>query len=137
MMLLSLFAAAAIGCGERDSEPRLPESNLRLVAVLYSQYAFAHEGEAPADAADFRAFIESLGPGVLERAGLSDLDELLESRRDGQPFALKYKNGNWALDRAIAYEQKGTDGTRYVATDLGSVSEITEEQFQKRLNGTK
>jgi hypothetical protein len=137
MILLSLFTAAAVGCGERGSGPKLPESNLRLVAVLYSQYLSAHGGEAPADAADFRAFIQSLGPGVLKRAGLSGLDELLVSRRDGHPFALKYKNGEWALARAIAYEQKGAGGTRYLATNLGSVSEITEEQFQKRLNETK
>jgi hypothetical protein len=137
MMLLSLFVAAAIGCGERGSGQKLPESNLRLVAVLYNQYVSAHGGEAPVDAADFRAFVESLGPGVLQRAGLSGLDDLLESRRDGQPFALKYRNGDWALDRAIAYERKGVEGTRFVATNLGSVSEITEEQFQKRLNETK
>jgi len=135
-MLISLLAAV-VGCGERGSDQTLAESNLRMVAVLYNQYSSAHGGEAPADAADFRAFIQSLGPGVLERAGLSGLDDLLVSRRDGQPFAVKYEDGDWAFDGAIAYEQEGAGGTRYLATDLGSVSEISEAQFRKRLMAAK
>ena len=128
-----LLLVAAIGCGERNSSPDLHESNLRLVAVLYSQYASAHGGEAPRDADDFRVFVQSLGSGVLERAGLSGLDELLSSRRDGEPFAVKYQSGNWTLKNVIAYEQQGAGGTRYIATDLGGVSELTEQQFQSRL----
>jgi hypothetical protein len=128
-----LLLLAAIGCGERNSSPVLRESNLRLVAVLYSQYASAHGGEAPRDADDFRDFVQSLGPGVLDRAGLAGCDELLSSRRDGQPFAVKYRSGNWTLLNVIAYEQLGAGGTRYMATDLGAVSEITEQQFQSRL----
>jgi hypothetical protein len=42
-------------------------------------------------------------------------------------------SGNWALDDAIAYEQDGAGGTRYVATELGGVSEIAEELFVSRL----
>lgn len=136
-MFSLLFVAVAIGCGEQGSSQKLPESNLRLVAVVYSQYLSAHGGEAPADAADFRSFVQSLGPGVLKRAGLSGLDDLLVSRRNGQPFAIKYKGGDWTFDGAIAYEQEGSDGTRYVATELGSVSQITEAQFQKRLKAAK
>jgi hypothetical protein len=136
-MLILLFAAAVPGCGERGNGQTLPESNLRLVAVLYNQYSSAHGGEAPADAADFRAFVQSLGPGVLKRAGLTSLDDLFVSRRDGQPFAVKYEGRDWAFDGAIAYEQEGTDGTHYVANDLGSVSEITAAQFQKRLQAAK
>ena len=80
-----------------------------------------------------RTFIQSLGPGVLERAGLSGLDELLLSRRDGKPFAIHYKNVDWKLNHVIAYEQEGAGGTRCIASDLGAVSEITDEQFQSRL----
>ena len=137
MSLLSLVVAVVIGCGDRGSGRKLHESNLRLVAVLYSQYLAAHGGEAPRDAGDFRAFVQSLGPGVLQRAGLSGLDELFVSARDGKPFAVKYKSENWAFDGAIAYEQEGAGGTRYVATELGGVSEITEEQFVKRLKEPK
>jgi hypothetical protein len=131
--LLLLFVAVVTGCGERNSSPKLQESNLRMVAVLYSQFVSAHGGERPRDEDDFRVFVQSLGPGVLERAGLSGVNELLLSRRDGQPFAVKYKNVNWKLSHVIAYEQQGTGGTRYLASDLGAVSEITEQQFQSRL----
>jgi len=134
---MSLFVAAAIGCNERGSGEESHESNLRLVAVLYSQYSSAHEGEAPRDAEEFRAYVQSLGPGVLQRAGLSGLDELFVSKRDGKLFAVKYKNGNWPLDGAIAYEQVGANGTRYVAADLGGVTEISEAEVLGRLQERK
>ena len=75
LLLLLLFVAVAIGCGERNSTPIVHESNLRVVAVLYSQFVSANDGDIPQDADNFRMFVQSLGPGVLERAGLSGLDE--------------------------------------------------------------
>ena len=132
MTLISLFVAAASGCNERvGGGPH--ESNLRLIAVLYSQYMAAHDGQAPQNTEDFRAYAQSLGPGVLQRAGMSGLDELFTSARDGQPFAIKCQAGNWHLDGAIAYEQIGAGGTRFVATELGGVSEVSEVVFQGRL----
>jgi hypothetical protein len=131
--LLLLFVAVAFGCGERNSTPTLHESNLRVVAVLYSQFVSAHGGEIPRDADNFGTFVKSLGPGVLERAGLTGLDELLLSRRDGMPFAIHYKSVDWKLNHVIAYEQEGAGGTRCIASDLGAVSEITDEQFHTRL----
>ena len=131
--LLLLFVAVAFGCGERNGSPKLHESNLRMVAVLYSQFVSAHGGEIPRDADDFRTFVLSLGPGVLERAGLTGLNELLLSSRDGKPFGVHYKNVDWRLNHVIAYEQEGAGGTRCIASDLGAVSEITDEQFQSRL----
>jgi hypothetical protein len=131
-----LFVAVAFGCGERNSPPKMHESNLRVVAVLYSQFVSAHAGEIPRDADDFGAFVQSLGPGVLERAGFSGLNELLLSRRDGKPFAIHFKNVDWKIDHVIAHEQDGADGTRCIVSDLGAVSEITERQFQSRLNGS-
>jgi hypothetical protein len=131
--LLLLFVAVTFGCGERNSTPMFHESNLRTVAVLYSQFVSAHGGEIPRDADNFRTYVQSLGPGVLERAGLSGLDELLLSCRDGKPFAIHYTSVDWKLDHVIAYEQEGAGGTRCIASDLGAVSEITEEQFQNRL----
>ena len=66
MTLISLFVAAAFGCNERvGGGPH--ESNLRLIAVLYSQYMAAHDGQAPQNTEDFRAYVQSLGPGVLQR----------------------------------------------------------------------
>ncbi len=130
---LLLFVAVDFGCGERSSAPKLHESNLRMVAVLYSQFVSAHGGEIPRDADNFGTFVQSLGPGVLERAGLTGLDELLLSRRDGMPLAIHYKSVDWKLSHVIAYEQEGAGGTRCIASDLGAVSEITDEQFQSRL----
>ena len=133
VVTLLLFVAVDFGCGEHSSTPKLHESNLRMVAVLYSQFVSAHGGEIPRDANDFRTFVLSLGPGVLERAGLSGANELLSSKRDGKPFGVHYKNVDWKLNHVIAYEQEGASGTRYIASDLGALSEITDEQFQSRL----
>jgi hypothetical protein len=133
VVTLLLFVAVAIGCGERNSAPQLHESNLRVVAVIYSQFVSAHGNEIPRDADEFTRFVQSLGPGVLERAGLSGVEELLLSRRDGKPFAIHYTSVNWKLKQVIAYEQEGAGGTRCIVSDLGAVSQITDEQFQSRL----
>jgi hypothetical protein len=135
--LLLLFVAAATGCNEQGGGRRLHESNLRLVAVVYNQYLAAHDGEAPSDADDFRAYVESLGPGLLQRAGLSGLDELFISQRDGRPFAVKYQDASWPLEGVIAYEQVGASGTRYIAADLGGVTEVPEAEFLSQLVARK
>ena len=137
LMLSSLFVAAFIGCNEHGGGREFQESNLRLVAVLYSQYLAAHGGKAPPNADEFQVYVESLGPGVLQRAGVSGLDDLLVSRRDGQPFAVKYQETHWPLDGALAYERVGADGTRFIAADLGGVTEIAEAEFLSRLKEPK
>jgi hypothetical protein len=134
---LLLFAVVAPGCGKHNSNPRSQESNLRTVAVLYSQFVSAHNGERPQDENDFGTFVLSLGPGVLERAGFSRIHELLVSRRDGQPFAVNYKSVAWKLNHVIAYEQLGMDGTRCIALDSGAITEISEQQFQSRLSESR
>ena len=65
------------------------------------------------------------------------MDELFASKRDGKPFAIKYKSGSWPLDGAIAYEQVGAYGTRYIAADLGGVTEISEADFLSSLQQRK
>jgi hypothetical protein len=133
MILSLLFVAAAIGCNGQGGVQAIPEPNLRLIGVLYSQYLSAHKGEAPRNAEEFRAFVQSLGPGVLERAGVSGMDELLVSVRDGEWLAVKYQDHDWLLEGAIVYEQIGRDGTRFVVTDMGGVSELSEQEFLNRL----
>ncbi len=133
-----IFLPLAVGGGCKGHvDAELHEPKLRLVAVLYSQYLAAHDGQAPRDDEEFREYVQSLGPGVLRRAGLSGLDDLFMSTRDGRPFAIKCLNEEWPLDGIIAYEQAGAIGTRFVAAELGRVSEITEADFQTRLNDRK
>ena len=131
LILLSL--SAAIGCSGGSGGREAQQSTLRLTAVLYSQYLGAHGGDPPRDEGEFKKFIQSLGPGVIERAGLTSVDQLFTSPRDGQPYAVKYQGVPWELEGAIAYEQQGLNGVRYVATSLGGISEVTEEEFTKRL----
>jgi hypothetical protein len=123
------FALAFGGCGE--SERREEMANLRSLSVFYSQYRAQSRGRAPADEATFRKFIESYGPAALSQAGVSTIDELFVSKRDGKPFVVKYRgNRSWPLREAVAYESEGVDGIRYFATLVGGVDEIPEEEFR-------
>ena len=102
MTLLLLFVAVAFGCGERNSAPKLHESNLRVVAVLYSQFVSAHGVKFPA-MRRFRA-LYNRWPGSARTGRIVWLDELLLSRRDGKPFAI-IQDVDW--NSVIAYEQDG------------------------------
>jgi hypothetical protein len=117
-----------VGCAK--SQPA-QQSNLRLISVLYGQFRASHRGDLPRDEKEFKDFIAKEHQQALSNTGVSSVDELLVSKRDGKPYAIKYQSTkDWPLEGMIAYEQEGVDGSRQVANDLGGTTELNEEQFQ-------
>ena len=120
-----------VGCGEQRASQ---QSELQLLSVMYGQYRSSHRGELPKNEQQFKSFIASERGHVLTNSGISSVDALFVSRRDGQPYVLKYQNTKeWPLEEMVAYEQEGKDGTRQVANDMGGVAELTDEQFQAQI----
>jgi hypothetical protein len=125
------LALILVGCAEeRPSE----QSDLQLLSVMYGQYRSSHRGELPKDEKQFQSFIANERGHVLTNSGISNVDALFVSRRDGKPYVVKYQNTkDWPLEEMVAYEQAGEGGVRQVANDMGGVMELTDEQFQSRV----
>jgi hypothetical protein len=120
-----------IGCAEK---PPAEESDLRLLSVMYGQFRASHRGELPQDEKEFKNFIANERGHVLTNSGISNVDALFVSQRDGKPYVVKYRSTkDWLLEEMVAYEQTGEDGVRQVANDMGRVMELTDEQFQARI----
>ncbi len=125
------FGLFLVGCA---AEPPSEQSDLQLLSVMYGQYRSSHRGEAPQDEKQFKTFIADERGHVLTNSGISNVDALFISQRDGKPYVVKYGNTkDWPLEEMVAYEQEGEDGVRLVANDMGGVMKLTAEQFQSRV----
>jgi hypothetical protein len=90
----------------------------------------------PPDEKAFKDFIRSLPQADKEAALIKgdDVDPLFISPRDGQKYHIEYglvvRPGG--QDRALAWEETGQKGMRYVVTTpMGYVRTCGEEEFQK------
>jgi hypothetical protein len=105
--------------------------HLENIDSLMRGYQAALEGlgHPPKNEAELKPYLEKIG----------DPQAILISVRDGAPFEIQ-----WGVDprepistdpanplpALIAYEKKGADGERYIATGFG-VMKLPEAQFQK------
>ena len=139
---LLLGVAAILGCGgvspTGGGDDFQTRRMLGLVATFYGDF-LAERGAPPKDDAAFRAFFQERSQ-QLERMKL-DVDTLLTSPRDGQPFVVVYgkrvappgsPNTPWA-----AYEQTGVDGKRLAAQVRGQIVELTTEEIDKQIAAVK
>lgn len=137
--LVALYLSAGLltswGCNEQNPPPTPQESHLKALAVCYGKFIQQNKGQPPKDEAEFKAFIQKLGPSQIP-GGAADLDSLFISPRDRQPYVVRY-----GLDRSqmmpgpnmpvVAYEQTGLEGKRYVADMVGGVREVDEAKFKE------
>ena len=126
------------GCGgaQRQAEQR-EESHLKPLVLFYGQYTGQHQGQPPANEAELKEFIRSLGSEALASFPVDTVDALFISERDGKPYVVLYGDaakGNPpgpAGAPVIAYEQEGTGDTRFVGSSMGAVEEVDESRFQE------
>jgi hypothetical protein len=88
-----------------------------------------------ADEAELKTILAQAGDGVLKRAGVRSIDDMLVSPRDSQPFVIAYgKAARRLLDEGVvAYEQTGVSGRRLVGFALGYVQELDQQAFDQLL----
>jgi hypothetical protein len=135
VLLLGLTMLSLAGCGAPTEVPQEePVVHLKALAVFYGRYVASHRGQSPPSEAEFKKYVQSLSKTELEALGVTDVESLFVSPRDGQPYHVQY---NIPLpppgpDGApvVAYEQTGEGGERYVATSLGDVQLMDEAKFQ-------
>jgi hypothetical protein len=130
---LCLFAAATaglcLGCGSGADAQKAGISHVRAISALYFK-ATSVLGRHPADEQEFKTAV-SQGPMDLDVLGVSSIDELFVSDRDGQPLVILYGAPSKGVKGVIAYEQTGVDGVRLVGTSNGQVIEAEAAHFAK------
>lgn len=130
--LCVLVGALVVGCGEQPAEvvADVPETQSRLMAIRRAYVAFTESNSRPPRSD--KELLSQLGEG--QGAGA------LTSPRDGQPLKIFYGfDVRQDLDAtavgqtlpALAYEQTGADGARWVLTVSGAIHELGEEDFAK------
>lgn len=123
-----------VGCNRLEEEARATEeSNIKRLAILYGVFTGQNRGRPPKSEADFKKYIESKGPEYLDNFGVTSVDELFVSERDGQPYVIYYgrpgPNVPTLGGPITMYEQVGVEGKRFAASELGTIQKIDEEEF--------
>lgn len=124
------------GCGDAPvAAGGQGEKVLTAVVQAYVTHLRTHRYKAPANEAEFKDVLQQAGAGILERAGVKTVDQLLVSPRDFQPFVIAYgKDASRLLEHDIvAHEKTGVSGRRLVGYDLGYVEDVDEQTFKRLL----
>jgi hypothetical protein len=128
------FCLFTAGCGPSQQQVE-EESMLKPLAILHGKYAAQHQGKAPADEAEFKKFIDAQSPDAMKAHGITDPARLWVSPRDKEPFGVVYGTVSGppgpAGQPVVAYESKGVNGKRMVASQLGAVDEVDETRFRE------
>lgn len=128
---LLFFGIVLLGCSDKEAqeEIRRRSSNLQSLAGMYRMYTSEHGGRPPANEADFKNFIMEQGLEHFEEFGITSVDDLFISPRDGQPYVVAYGGRPESIPDIVAYEQVGTESGRWAASSMAIVVEIDEANF--------
>jgi hypothetical protein len=129
LLLAPIAAALLVGCGSSVGSAPKGVSHVGAISALYFKAASVL-GRNPADEQEFKTAIGQ-GEMDLDVLGVSSVDELFVSDRDGQPLVILYGPRPKNSQGVIAYEQTGKDGVRLVGTSNGQVIEADAAQFAK------
>jgi hypothetical protein len=132
MLMLVILA----GCTSPAAKQTSNAENSHLRWLLKVRTHALSQGKPLKSKEDYKSYIQSLSPELRDRviqgSGVSDVDELFVSERDGQPYVLFYGPPPAGVGAdVVGYEQKGMDGKRYVGYSLGVVSEADEQRFNE------
>jgi len=140
LLLLTAFGVFTIaGCGSTELDP-VAVANLKGVAGLYTDYAFAHQNGGPPDLEALKKHARAMDPRSAGGAGvdITRLDEYFTSPRDKQPLQIRFGIGinNLGKDAPIvACEQTGVRGKKLVVHANQKVEELDEATLKQALEG--
>lgn len=127
-IVLVLAAISLVGCGGSDTAAAKGVPRVKVVTALYFQ-AKSKLGHPPVDQAEFRQAIEAQNVD-WRTLGVSGIDELFVSDRDGKPLAIGYGPAPQGRPfSVVVYEQEGLNGVRLVGSSDGQVQEADAAKF--------
>jgi hypothetical protein len=127
-----------VGCGgssvANGGDDSLAHRQLAVMANLYGEYLQANNNIPPKDEAAFLSFLNEDSGSRLKIYNVDNLDELLISARDKQPFVIVCGQRRAPKDSPdtpwVAYERTGVEGKRLAAQVRGATEELTPEQIK-------
>jgi hypothetical protein len=130
--LVALFVLS--GCSSQEAKESSDRAASHLNWLLRIRTQAMSRGQLPKSEEEFKRYIHSLDTATQDRikagAGVSNVDELFISERDGQPYVIFYGPPPAGVaPNLVAYERTGVDGKRYVADNVGAVGEVDEQGF--------
>ena len=91
-------------------------------------YASGNGGNPPANETQFKSFIQQQGLEHFEAFGITTIDDLFTSPRDGQPYVVVY--GGRKMPDIVAYERIGGETGRWIVSSMAVVAEVDEATFR-------
>jgi len=128
---LLLIGNVLVGCNspEVKQEVKRRGSNLQSLAGMYRMYSSENGGHPPANETDLKNFIQEQGLEHFEPFGITTVDDLFISPRDGEPYVVVY--GGSELPEILAYERLGTETGRWIVSSMAVVAEVNESAFKE------
>jgi hypothetical protein len=127
-VVLVPLAGCSGGGGGEENNPGSPQNqHIMLAAGLVGAYQTAHKGQVPPSAEALKTWAQGLPKGELEKMKISNLDDVLVSPRDKEPYQIAPPpKGRRAMGppQIVVYEKTGVRGMHKVAGGMGTVREL-------------
>jgi hypothetical protein len=124
--ILIVAASFLLGCNTEAPSVEAA-SRLQILTGQYMKFTYGNRGRAPKDEAEFKQYLQKREQLICNAAGITTLDELFVSERDGQPLKIYYGDKVKKIDgiEVVAHEAQGVDGRVMVGQKSG-VSELRD-----------
>ena len=129
-----LMGNVFVGCDSPEvvEEFNRRGSNLHSLGGMYRMYASKNGGTPPANEEDLKSYIMEQGLEHFADFGITTIEDLFISPRDGQPYVVVY--GGRELPEVLAYEQTGTETGRWIVSSMVVVSEVDEATLNRMVS---
>ena len=141
-IVATVFASAPLGCSsQKKGEITTPAGQVRLEKLMNCYRLYTNQmKKPPANEQALKEFIQALPQDQKEATGVAgDPDSLFVSPRDGKKYVVLYNHAFRPIGptKAVAWEEEGKDGMRYVVLSSGYSKVCDEATFQKLKSGKK
>jgi hypothetical protein len=148
LILVLLGISCCFGCETAPETSAASNSELKQLGTQYMDF-FRAQNKAPADESELKEFITATMTDVKrEILGITDINKLFISPRDGKPFVVRY---GLTVSRAppdgsttsavngdiVAYEAEGKGGYRHVITSMGQLTQLSNEELEALVPGAQ
>lgn len=148
LLLVGIQTLGCSGCQQSTTDRTADNKELQQLGNQFMEF-YRARSKTPADEAELKEFIAANMTDVKrEILGITDVNKLFISPRDGKPFVVRY--GATLTEAApgaaeeplitgavIAYEADGKGGYRHVISSMGDLTELKFDDLVKLVPDAK